>query len=129
LGGQGLTSLVVADIDQNGQAELFYTYSYGSDVQQSRIGMYSHAYHECCIFEADIGYLGHLRVYSEDGSRVGVQVIEGDQDTKTLRYLDTIGYLFIEQVDMSVVLGLKFYKLPPDEILEKLITTQDSSQD
>lgn len=127
LGGQGLTSVVVADLDQNGQAELFYAYSSGSDIPQSRIGMYAPAYVKNKIIEADIGYLGHLRVYSEDRSRVGVQVVEGDQDTKTLHYLDTIGYLFIEQFDGSVVLGLKIYKLPPEEILEKLIITQDSS--
>lgn len=129
LGGQGLTSLVVADIDQNGQAELIYAYSYGSDIIQSRIGMYSHAYHECCTFEADIGYHGHLRVYSEDESHVGVQVIEVDQDTKTIQFQDTIGYLFIEQIPGNVVLGLKIYKFPPENILEKIFTTQDSSQD
>ena len=129
LGGQGLTSLVVSDIDQNGRAELFYAYSYGSDIQQSRIGMFSTAYQEDLIFEADIGYFGQLGVYSEDWNSVGVQAIEGDQDTKTLQYQDTIGYLFIEQNNGNVVLGLKMYKLPPEDILEKLFSTQVNSQD
>ncbi len=127
-GGQGLTSLVVADIDQNGQAELFYTYSFGSDVQQSRIGMFSTAYQEEFIVEADIGYYGHLGVYSEDGSHVGVRVIEVDQDQMILRYQNPFGYLFIEQDDGKAFLGLKMFKIPPQEILEKLLSLQNSPQ-
>lgn len=127
-GGQGLTSLVVSDIDQNGQAELFYTYSFGSDVQQSRIGMFSTAYHEDFIVESDIGFYGHLGVYSEDGSQVGVRVIEVNQDHKILRYQDPFGYLFIEQDDGNAFLGLEMFKVPPQEILEKLFSLQNSPQ-
>jgi hypothetical protein len=121
LGGQGLTSQVVTDIDQNHQPELVYAYSYGTDNVQSRIGMFSLAYGEDFIYETDIGYFGQLGVFSEDESRVGVQVIDGDQDT--------VGYLFVEQFNENMVLGLKMHQLPPEEILEKLFTIQESSQD
>ena len=126
LGGQGLTSLVVADIDQNYSAELIYAYSSGSDVQLSRIGMFSTAYQGGVIFESDVGYFGQLGVFSEDWSHVGVHVIEGDQDTKELQ--DPLGFLFIEQNDRNVMLGLKMYMIPPEDVLEKLFSTKDSSQ-
>ena len=119
MGGQGLTSLVVADIDQNHQPELVFAYSSGSESVESRIGLFSLAYEEDLIFEADIGYFGQLGIFSEDESQVGVQVIEGDEGTQTAQDLNTIGYLFIEQVNGSVVVGLKMYQLPPQEIFDK----------
>ena len=91
--------------------------------------MFSTAYQEDLIFEADIGYLGHLRVYSEDWNSVGVQVIEGDQDTNASQYQNTIGYLIIEQNNGNAEIGLKILRIPPENILEKLFSSQDSSQE
>ena len=89
--------------------------------------MFSTAYQEDFIFEADFGYIGHLKVYSEDWNSVGVQVIEVDQETMTLQYKDTIGYLFIEQNDGDAELGLKIFNVPSEDILEKMYSTQDGS--
>jgi peptidyl-Lys metalloendopeptidase len=121
MGGQGLTSLVVTDLDQDGQAELIYAYSSRPDTPESHIGLYAPAYDINKIIEADIGYLGHLRVYSEDGYRVSVQVVEGDQDTKTLRYLDTIGHLAVERQEGDVTLVLQVLPGLPDEVQGRII--------
>lgn len=121
LGGQGLTSLVLTDLDQDGQLELLYAYSSGSDDPKSRIGMYAPAYDENSPLDADLSYLGHWRVYSEGGSQVGVQVVEGESKTKTLRYLDTIGQLSIEVHNGDVRLVLHVLPGLPDEVQGRII--------
>jgi hypothetical protein len=126
-GGQGLTSLVISDLDQDGLAELLYAYSFGSDPNLSRIGMYAPAYDEYGVYEADMRFLGHLMVYSEDTSQVGVRVVEGDQDTKTLRFLDTIGNLTIEGYGGDVNLVLHVLPGLPDEIQQRIITGQNNN--
>ncbi len=40
-GGYGLTSMCVTDLDQNGQAELVYTFSWGSGQHRSQLALYS----------------------------------------------------------------------------------------
>jgi hypothetical protein len=39
-GGFGVTSLVVSDLDADGRAELLFSYSFGSGIHQSRLGLY-----------------------------------------------------------------------------------------
>jgi hypothetical protein len=121
LGGQGLTSLLLSDLDQDGQVELLYAYSSGSDDSESRIGMYAPAYDENTPLETDVSYFGYWRVYSGDGSHVGVQVVEVDRDTKTLRYLDTVGHLAIEVHNGIVKLILHAHPDLPDEVQRRII--------
>lgn len=120
-GGQGLTSLVISDLDQDGQAELLYAYSSGSESHQSRVGMYAPAYDEFGIYEADMRFLGHLMVYSEDSSQVGVRILEADQETKILRFLETIGHLAIESNGGDVRLVVQLLPGLPDEIQQRII--------
>ena len=95
-GGHGLTSLEVGDLDQDGTGELYFAYSFGSGIHQSRIGMYAPAYAEDQIFEADTVYFGDLGLFKADTS-ISVRVVEPDPETLTLQYLETIGTLTVEQ--------------------------------
>jgi hypothetical protein len=52
-GGVGVTTLAVTDLDQDGLPELLYTYSFGSGIHQSRLGIYSPTFPGEGILEAN----------------------------------------------------------------------------
>jgi hypothetical protein len=83
--------------------------------------MYAPAYDEFGIYEADMRFLGHLMVYSEDSSQVGVRILEADQETKILRFLETIGHLAIESNGRDVRLVVRLLPDLPDEIQQRII--------
>jgi peptidyl-Lys metalloendopeptidase len=114
VGGRGLTSLEISDLDRDGSAELLFTYGFGSGIHQSRIGMYAPAYGKNRIYEAETAYLGDLSLFKEDMFAVGVRVVESDDATLTLRYLDTLGHLAIEQHNGQVELVLLVAEDLPD---------------
>ena len=122
LGGQGVTSLALADLDQDDQSEMYFAYSSSAENPHSRIGMYIQAYDEKGIIESAISYLGHLRVYKIDGFSIGVQVVEGDPDTKTLKFSPSIGFLALnwENGEMKLIIHLEPGFV--DENLQKIIT-------
>jgi len=121
IGGHGLTSLEIGDLDRDGSAELLFTYSFGSGIHQSRIGMYAPAYSKNQIYEAGTAYLGDLGLFKEDMSAVRVRVVEPDEATLTLRYLDTLGSLAIEQHSGQVELVLQLAEGLPDDVSQKLV--------
>lgn len=66
-GGSGVSSLVVTDLDANGWPELVYTYSFGSGIHQSSLGMASEGGGQMEIVEAsDIRFPGDLRLERQD---------------------------------------------------------------
>ncbi|MGD2147085.1 MAG: hypothetical protein PVH41_10355, partial [Anaerolineae bacterium] len=129
IGGQGLTSLVIGDLDRDGRAELLFAYSYGSGIHQSRIGMYAPAYGEDRTHEAAIAYLGDMSLFKEDVSSVGVSVVESHAPTLTLRYLDTLGYLAIQGQVGQAELVLQVAEDLPDDVRQNLIETTTEGED
>lgn len=127
-GGEGVTSLRVSDLNQDGSAELLFTYSFGSGIHQSRIGMYAPAYAENQIYEARKAYLGDLGLVKEDMSNVAVRVVEPDDETLTLRYLDTLGRLAIQQYEDQVQLVLHVAEDLPEDVRQNLIATSAPTQ-
>ena len=51
VGGRGVTSMLISDMDQDGGGELLFTFSFDSGTYQSRIGMYAPGYTKNQIFE------------------------------------------------------------------------------
>jgi hypothetical protein len=121
LGGQGITSLAVADIDRDSYVELYYAYSFGADTPKSRLGVYAPAIDEGKVFEANFSYLGHLNVFSEDRIRVGVQIIEENQARKAIRYLDMIGNLGFEMNGDEVNLFIDLSPGLGDDVIKKIL--------
>jgi hypothetical protein len=119
-GGRGLTSLQIADLDGDGSAELLFTYAFGSGLHQSRIGMYAPAHGKDRLFEAGTGFLGDLSLFKEGMSTVRVRVLEPDDTTMTLRYLDTLGHLAIEQHRGQVELVLRVAEGLPEDVSQRL---------
>jgi hypothetical protein len=98
-GGFGVNSLAVTDLDRDGQAELLYTYSFGSGIHPSRLGMYAPVLPGNGILEAGTGLIfGDLKWVKVDDYRVEVRAVitapgslhigqaalQGQQDAKTL---------------------------------------------
>jgi hypothetical protein len=119
-GGRGLTSLEISDLDEDGIAELLFTYAFGSGLHQSRIGMYAPAYGPGRTYEAGTGYFGDLGLVKEDRSTVSVRVIESDEEALTLRYLDLLGSLAIEVHGDQAALVLHLAKDLPDNVRDQL---------
>ncbi len=119
-GGRGLTSLEISDLDEDGTTELLFTYTFGSGIHQSRIGMYAPAYGPGRTYEAKTGYFGDLGLVKEDKSTVRVKVVESDEAALTLRYLDLLGSLAIEVHGDQVELVLHLTEDLPDNVRDQL---------
>jgi peptidyl-Lys metalloendopeptidase len=119
-GGRGLTSLAISDLDKDGTAELLFTYAFGSGLHQSRIGMYAPAYGPGRTYEAKTGYFGDLGLVKEDMSTVRVRVVESDEATLTLRYLDLLGSLAIEVDGDQAMLVLHLAEGLPDNVRDQV---------
>lgn len=50
-GGCGITSMALADLNKDGQYELYYTFSWGSGLHRSQIGYFDPANKEVTIFD------------------------------------------------------------------------------
>jgi hypothetical protein len=81
--------------------------------------MYAPAYAEDRIFEADTVYFGDLGLAKVDTS-IGVSVVEPDPETLTLKYLEAIGTLAIEQHAGQPQLILQVSPDLSDDVLENL---------
>ena len=129
LGGQGLTSLVVCDLDHNGQTELLFTYiaALGPGIgpgNQTRVGLLEPDSGQPHVIEANVAYLGDAALRIEETSVVSLNVVEIDQTTKELHYLDSLGYLSIEDSEAGVSLILHVDSQLPPEIAQNILLRQ-----
>ncbi|MEJ2748694.1 MAG: hypothetical protein P8183_12435 [Anaerolineae bacterium] len=126
LGGQGLTSLVVADLDQDGQSELFFSYIAGLGPRigpgiQTRVGMVELGFETLRATEADMAYLGSAALKPEETTGVSLYVVEADETTKVLRYRDRLGYLSLENTETDVSLVFNVDPNLPSEIRQNVL--------
>ena len=132
VGGQGLSSMALSDLDQDGRSELYFTYSFGSGVHQSHLGVYAPAYDPDKIYEADTYYLGDLMLYSDQENQVGARVVGPDPETNKANIQATLGQLSLEKVGLTPVLQINLVEDLPEQIVESLIQPeepQDSGSD
>ncbi len=88
-GGMGVTSMIVTDLDQDSQPELLYTYSFGSGIHQSHLGLYSPALTGNSTIEATTRYVdGDLLLVKVDDQRVNIKAAGADPLVEAL----TIGH-------------------------------------
>jgi hypothetical protein len=50
-GGYGVTSLALADMNRDGQYELYFTYSYGSGIHRAQVGYFDPAQKQVLVFD------------------------------------------------------------------------------
>jgi hypothetical protein len=132
IGGQGVSSMELSDLDQDGQAELYFTYSFGSGIHQTHLGVYAPAYAPEKIYEANTYYLGDLMLFSDQQNQVGVRIVERDPETNKVNFQETLGQLTLEKIGLNPVLKLELIDGLPEEIKEALIQPekhQDTGKD
>lgn len=66
-GGCGITSMALADLNEDGQYELYYTFSWGSGLHRSQIGYFDPANKEVTIFDYSLLYSDMMLTTNESG--------------------------------------------------------------
>jgi heat shock protein HslJ len=117
LGGAGLTSMGVTDLDRNGSPELVYTYSFGSGIHRSHVGMYSADLPEPHSMDAKTAYRdGDWIVEKRDDQTVLVKTAPDSQGEDTL-YL---GQVVFERQGDQVEFDIRLDANLPPAILERI---------
>jgi len=129
LGGQGLTSLAISDLDNDTQPELLFTYSGGLSPQlgsdlQSRVGVYAPAYDPTRTLEADIVYLGEMTLLAENAAKVALQVAIPFEESNGPSYQFTLGYLSLDLQDERLSLIAEVVPQLPEDIENSLLTKE-----
>jgi len=128
-GGQGVSSLALSDLDGDGQSELYFSYSFGSGIHQSHLAVYAPAYNDLGTYKAQAYYLGDLSLFSDEPGQVGVRAVEADPETLTLKYLETLGTLSLEQVDGQVQLKFNRVEGLSGDVQELIVYPEGSRED
>jgi hypothetical protein len=129
IGGRGLSSLVVSDLNQDGQSELFFSYTTGvgpgiGPGVQTRVGMVEPEGDGLRVIEADMAYLGSAALRREGSKAVSLNIVEVNEANKVLRYLDNLGNLSIGSKGSGEVLIVNFNQNLPEEIKENILSPQ-----
>lgn len=66
-GGDGIESMALADVDMDGQYELYYTFSWGSGIHRTKIGYFDPAAKETKTFDYASFSYGMMLTANEDG--------------------------------------------------------------
>ena len=125
VGGQGVSSMALSDLDQDGRSELYFTYNFGSGIHQSHLGVYAPAYDPEKIYAAETYYLGDSMLFSNQQNQVGVRVVERDPEANTVSPQETLGQLSLEKVGLDPVLKIELVEGLPEEISESLIQPEE----
>ena len=75
-GGHGIQSACVTDLDSDGEPELTYTYSWGSGIHRSLVGVSRFVDDELRMEDAEVAYVGDLFVRKESDALAIVEIGE-----------------------------------------------------
>ena len=116
-GGVGLTSMCVTDLDQNGNPELVYTYSFGSGIHRSQVALYSADLPEPHSLEARIAYRDDdWTLERHDDRTVFVTIARGKPGRDRLR----VGQVVLERQGEQVAFDLRLDENLPPDVLERI---------
>lgn len=117
-GGMGVTSMIVTDLDQDGQPELLYAYSFGSGIHQSHLGLYSPALTGNSTIEANTRYVdGDLLLVKVDDQRVNIKAAGADPLVEAL----TIGHPALVSEGGQARLFLQLNANLPSEVVSHIV--------
>lgn len=104
LGGYGITSMALADLNRDGQYELYYTFSWGSGIPRSQIGYFDPAVKEVRIFDESFYFLEiMLTVTESDGLCVNTASLNMDSFVDfSITSQDLIGTIALENDEISL---------------------------
>lgn len=95
VGGFGVTSFAIADLNEDGEFELYFTYSWGSGIHRSQVGYFDTASRETVIFD-------YSSPYSDDDKEISMEGL-AKEDVSKITFSNFRGESLIE-VDSNNVL-------------------------
>lgn len=123
-GGQGITHLLVTDLDSNGEAELVFSDSCGSGMQRSHIAIYlPENYAETQIYTDLTLFMGEFILEKLDDQTVIVNAGNYDYQKKRFTSNASIGILKFTKQNGQPELLVELEDNIPSDILKNLSTT------
>ena len=124
-GGHGLQSMCVADLDDDQNLELVFTYSWGSGVHRSHVGICYDNGTSLQTAIAPFWYYGDLLVEREDDQHVAVVVGEYQWDGSqgalgNFTHLADFGEVRLETRDGQLSCQVEVSESLPDELREEI---------
>ena len=117
IGGMGLTSMCVTDLDRNGNPELVYTYSWGSGIHRSQVAIYSTELPTSYTLDANISYRDDdWKIEKQDDQTVFLKINIDQQGESSLR----LGQLVMEHQGDQVTLDIQLNDNLPPDVLERI---------
>lgn len=77
LGGSGITSMALADLNKDGQYELYYTFSWGSGLHRSQIGYFNPANKKVTVFDCSV-FVSDLMLTVNEAGELCVNTVTPD---------------------------------------------------
>jgi len=118
-GGHGVTSTEIADLNQDGEPELLYTYSWGSGLHRSHVAVYMPRHPDERTIDADLVYLnGDMLLEKVDDQTVFVKAGYGYGDDFVVAA--TLGPLRLEDQGGQVALVVDLEEELPPEVMRQI---------
>lgn len=97
-GGFGITSMALADLNMDGQYELYYTFSWGSGLYRSQIGYFDPVDEEVTIFDYSFPLSDMMLTVNESGDLcVNSAVVDADSFVNfSIKAQDLIGTIVFD---------------------------------
>jgi len=112
----GLTSMCVADLDQDGNSELVYTYSWGSGMHRCHVAVYSANLPAPYSLEAGIIYGEDWMVEKQDDQTVFIKIKSDRQGEYSLR----IGQVVLERQGDQITFDIRLDNNLPSDVLPRI---------
>ena len=126
-GGFGLTDMCVADLDDDGNPELIYTYSWGSGIHRAHLAAYFAEGAASRTIEANVVYLhGDMLLEKVDDHTLFVKTAEYDPGQQSFVALFSLGQVTLERRQDRLQLALALASDLPPETASRLSQLPES---
>jgi hypothetical protein len=121
-GGYGVTSMCVTDLDQNDEAELTYTYSWGSGLHRSHVAVYLPRHLGTRDIDADLVYLhGDLLLEKVDDQDVLVKAGYHDWRQDDFVEVSALGKVLLEDQEGQYELLIRLEDDVPSDVMKWVV--------
>ena len=132
LGRSNIASMALADLNKDGQYELYYTFLWGSGVLRSQIGYFDPANKKVTVFDCSV-FVSDLMLTVNEAGELCVNTVtpdyydnESDVDF-VIKAQDMIGTITLEKNKITAHIDQSILDQKPD-IIRSMENTNDNSQ-
>ena len=119
MGGYGITSMALADLNKDAQYELYFTFSWGSGIHRSQIGYFNSSTKKVTIFDDSIFFSDTMLTMDTDGNlyvnSVTSDFYEQDSDVDfSVTAEDRIGSIVLKHNKITAEIDPEILKQKPN---------------